>query len=188
MPGSVGMIAGIFFGLMFVGLSIGVTLGLSGVIGLLQIGGAGLQLAQVGFGSLELGVAVPNRADPWTRMSYAGPNKPIAPITDPYQMYQKLYGQLKDKESLQSILDDVQADLPLQMWVYPASDRAAVPELFRKAAPIPRAPAVIEPAVIDRKRDAWIRISGRDGTGAASGAPSSCSAVTATPWRIWSGV
>src|SRR4051795_3267658 len=63
------------------------------------------------FGSLEFGVGVTDRADPWTRMSYGGPNKPIAPISDPYQMYQKLYGQLKDKEALQSVLDDVQQDL-----------------------------------------------------------------------------
>ena len=63
------------------------------------------------FGSLEFGVGVTDRADPWTRMSYAGPNKPVAPISDPYQMYQKLYGQLKDKASLKSILDDVQDDL-----------------------------------------------------------------------------
>ena len=28
------------------------------------------------FGSLEVGVAVPDRADPWTRMSYAGSNQP----------------------------------------------------------------------------------------------------------------
>jgi hypothetical protein len=63
------------------------------------------------FGSLEFGVAVPNRADPWTRMSYAGSNKPIAPIDDPHQMLQKMYGQMKDRESLVSILDDVAADL-----------------------------------------------------------------------------
>jgi len=63
------------------------------------------------FGSLEFGVGVTDRADPWTRMSYGGPNKPIAPISDPYQMYEKLYGQLKDKENLQSVLDGVQADL-----------------------------------------------------------------------------
>src|SRR5215510_1718732 len=61
------------------------------------------------FGSLEFGVGVTDRADPWTRMSYAGPNKPVAPVSDPYQMYEKLYGQLKDKESLQSILDDHEA-------------------------------------------------------------------------------
>jgi hypothetical protein len=51
------------------------------------------------FGSLEFGVGVQDRADPWTRMSYAGSGQPVAPISDPYQMYQKLYGQLKDKEN-----------------------------------------------------------------------------------------
>jgi hypothetical protein len=63
------------------------------------------------FGSLEFGVAVPNRADPWTRMCYAGSDKPVAPIDDPYQMLQKMYGHLKDKESLVSILDEVSDDL-----------------------------------------------------------------------------
>jgi hypothetical protein len=63
------------------------------------------------FGSLELGVQVRERADPWTRMVFAGPNKPIAPINDPYQMLAKLYGRLQDREVVRSVLDDVQADL-----------------------------------------------------------------------------
>jgi len=63
------------------------------------------------FGSLEFGVAVPNRADPWTRWNYAGPNQPVAAISDPYLMFEKLYGQMQDRENLGSILDDVQADL-----------------------------------------------------------------------------
>lgn len=63
------------------------------------------------FGSLEFGVMVPDRADTWTRMVYSGPNKPIAPIDDPYQMFNKLYGRMKDQESLRSILDDLRADL-----------------------------------------------------------------------------
>lgn len=63
------------------------------------------------FGSLELGVAVPNRADPWTRWTYAGPNQPVAPLSDPYQVFEKLYGQMQDRENLGSILDDVRADL-----------------------------------------------------------------------------
>ena len=54
---------------------------------------------------------VPDRADTWTRMSYAGPNKPVAPIDDPYQMFNKLYGRAKDQEALASVLDDVQEDL-----------------------------------------------------------------------------
>jgi hypothetical protein len=63
------------------------------------------------FGSLEFGVMVPDRADTWTRMSYAGPNKPITPIDDPYQMFSKLYGRLKGQENLKTILDDLQDDL-----------------------------------------------------------------------------
>jgi hypothetical protein len=63
------------------------------------------------FGSLEFGVMVPERADTWTRMSYAGPNKPVTPIDDPYQMFNKLYGRLKDQESLKSVLDDLKVDL-----------------------------------------------------------------------------
>ena len=63
------------------------------------------------FGSLEFGVLVPDRADTWTRMVYSGPNKPIAPISDPYQMFARLYGRSKDRESLKSVLDDLRDDL-----------------------------------------------------------------------------
>src|SRR5205814_289988 len=80
------------------------------------------------FGSLEFGVGVTDRADPWTRMSYAGPNKPVAPISDPYQMYGKLYGQLKDKENLQSVLDDVRGDLKKVRKLISAEDRRLLDE------------------------------------------------------------
>jgi hypothetical protein len=63
------------------------------------------------FGSLEFGVLVPERADTWTRMVYSGPNKPIAPIDDPYQMFDKLFGQKKDRQTLGSVLDDLEEDL-----------------------------------------------------------------------------
>ncbi len=63
------------------------------------------------FGSLEFGVMVPDRADIWTRMIYSGPNRPIAPIDNPYQMFNKLYGRLRDQQSLRSILDDLEGDL-----------------------------------------------------------------------------
>ena len=63
------------------------------------------------FGSLEFGVAVPDRADTWTRMVYAGANRPITPIDDPYQMFDKLYGNVKDRGTLVSVLDDIQDDL-----------------------------------------------------------------------------
>ncbi len=62
---------------------------------------------QTRFGSLEFGVMVPERADTWTRLSYAGPNQPVAPIDNPYQMFDKLYGQSKNKDLFASVLDDL---------------------------------------------------------------------------------
>jgi hypothetical protein len=75
------------------------------------------------FGSLEFGVLVPNRADTWSRMVYAGSNQPIPPIDDPYRMFQKLYGNTKDQENLKSVLDDLQADLKQVARSLPAEDR-----------------------------------------------------------------
>src|SRR5262249_35124132 len=75
------------------------------------------------FGSLEFGVGVTDRADPWTRMSYGGPNQPIAPISDAYQMYQKRDGQMKDKENLRSVLQDVDEDLKKMRKLISAEDR-----------------------------------------------------------------
>lgn len=80
------------------------------------------------FGSLEFGVAVPDRADPWTRMSYAGPNKPMAPIDDPEQMLSKLYGATKDKESLVSIVDGVKDDLRRVAKKLSSEDQALLEE------------------------------------------------------------
>lgn len=65
---------------------------------------------QTRFGSLEFGVMVPQHADTWTRMCYAGPNQPVAPIDNPYQMFDRLYGQAKNRELLASVLDDLTDD------------------------------------------------------------------------------
>ena len=80
------------------------------------------------FGSLEFGVMVPDRADTWTRMSYSGANKPIAPIDDPYQMFSKLYGRMKDQENLKSILDELQGDLKKVASAVNAQDRQLLEE------------------------------------------------------------
>ncbi|MBV9124999.1 MAG: DUF1552 domain-containing protein [Planctomycetes bacterium] len=80
------------------------------------------------FGSLEFGVMVPDRADTWTRMVYTGPNQPVAPIDDPYQMFNKLYGRVKDQELLKSVLDDVQEDLVKVRSQVSAQDRRLLEE------------------------------------------------------------
>ena len=79
-------------------------------------------------GSLEFGVLVPNKADTWTRMVYAGPNKPVAPIDDPYQMFHRLYGQMKDRESMQSVLDELHEDLATVSSALPTEDRRILEE------------------------------------------------------------
>src|SRR5881296_1673134 len=88
----------------------------------------GREESRTRFGSLEFGVGVTDRADPWTRMSYAGPNQPVGPISDPYQMYQKLYGQMKDKENLRSILEEVRGDLQKVRKLISTEDRRLLEE------------------------------------------------------------
>jgi hypothetical protein len=80
------------------------------------------------FGSLEFGVMVPDRADTWTRLSYAAANKPIAPIDDPYQMFNKLYGRTKDREALAGVMDDLKDDLKKISSVVGAEDKRLIEE------------------------------------------------------------
>jgi hypothetical protein len=75
------------------------------------------------FGSLELGIGVANRADPWTRWTYAGSNQPVAPVSDPYQVFEKLYGSMKDRQSLASVLDTIKEDLGRVAARVPREDR-----------------------------------------------------------------
>lgn len=75
------------------------------------------------FGSLEMGVMVPERADTWTRLSYSAANKPVTPVDDPYQLFNKLYGKGKDQEALKSVLDDVLADLKTIKGAVSSEDR-----------------------------------------------------------------
>jgi hypothetical protein len=83
---------------------------------------------QTRFGSLEFGVMVPDRADTWTRMSYAGPNQPVAPIDNPYQMFDKLYGQTKNRAMLASVLDDLTDDFRKVEQMISAEDRRMLQE------------------------------------------------------------
>ena len=80
------------------------------------------------FGSLEFGVLVPERADTWTRLVYAGPNRPVAPIDDPYRMFQRLYGGLQDRTDIHSVLDELREDLAQVARAVPAEDRRILEE------------------------------------------------------------
>ena len=55
------------------------------------------------------------------------------------------------------VLDkEFQADIPLQMFVYPANQTVALPALFTQFAQAPAAPVVMDPAAIEANREAWI--------------------------------
>ncbi|HMO65356.1 MAG TPA: DUF1552 domain-containing protein, partial [Verrucomicrobiota bacterium] len=108
------------------------------------------------FGSLELGIAVPNRADPWTRWTYAGPNQPVAPVDDPYQFFAKMYGGLKDRESLVSVLDGLGEDFKRVAKAVSTEDRALldrhltfVREMERELAQPQDQPLVVPPAELE---------------------------------------
>ena len=75
------------------------------------------------FGALHFGVGIKDKADPWTRMSYDGPNQPVTPLSDPYESYRKLYGNVREKKQVRSILDDLRADLRMVENQLPESDR-----------------------------------------------------------------
>jgi len=49
-----------------------------------------------------------------------------------------------------------QEDIPLQMFVFPANETAALPDVFVQHAKIPESPAYVSPEAIERNREAWI--------------------------------
>lgn len=50
-----------------------------------------------------------------------------------------------------------QADMPLQMYVYPVNPDASLPEVFLKYAQIAEQPARLDPAEIAASRDQWVQ-------------------------------
>ena len=50
-----------------------------------------------------------------------------------------------------------QADIPLQMWVYPARTGTPLPEVFAQFAQMPAQPVRITPAQIEAGREGWLK-------------------------------
>lgn len=51
---------------------------------------------------------------------------------------------------------EFQADIPLQMFVYPASPDVALPEVFQQFATVPGQPVTLSPEQIEAGRERWI--------------------------------
>lgn len=52
---------------------------------------------------------------------------------------------------------EFQADMPLNMFVFPVVEEIELPEAFVEYAEIPAQPAFVEPAAIEANREAWIQ-------------------------------
>jgi thiamine transport system substrate-binding protein len=52
--------------------------------------------------------------------------------------------------------EQFQADMPLQMFVFPVNPNAALPDEFVQYAQIPEQPATLDPALIAANREGWI--------------------------------
>ncbi|MBN1966325.1 MAG: thiamine ABC transporter substrate-binding protein [Anaerolineae bacterium] len=52
---------------------------------------------------------------------------------------------------------DFQEDLPLNMFVFPVNEQAALPEVFSEYAAIPEEPVTLDIASIDANREAWVQ-------------------------------
>ncbi|MEZ5175910.1 MAG: thiamine ABC transporter substrate-binding protein [Acidimicrobiia bacterium] len=51
----------------------------------------------------------------------------------------------------------VQEDIPLNMFVYPTNEEAALPPLFVEYTVFPDAPVIMDPGTIDTNRERWIQ-------------------------------
>jgi len=108
------------------------------------------------FGSLEFGVVVRDQATPYARMVYAGANKPIPPVNDPYQMLEKLYGRMENRADLESVLDPLADDFRKLETVVGSEDRRLVREhaefvrrIERQLAEASRSAAEQRPPALD---------------------------------------
>ena len=53
--------------------------------------------------------------------------------------------------------EEFQADVPLQMYVYPVVEGTPLPEVFTRYSVVPADPLEIDPAQVGANRDAWVR-------------------------------
>lgn len=87
------------------------------------------------FSSLELGVQCGNPNN-WSRMSYSGPDQPVAPRTNPYDAFDAIFGDLSAdpfgverlRLKRQSVLDHVTGDLTRLQTKVGARDKARIEE------------------------------------------------------------
>lgn len=121
-----------------------------------------------GGGGGDRPLVVSYSTSPPAEIVYAEEPKPERPSTS--VMADGCYRQVEfagvlrgaeDPQAARAVVDwllspEVQADIPLSMFVFPARDGVALPEVFAEFVTRPESPAEIPAAEIADRRDAWI--------------------------------
>ena len=107
-------------------------------------------------------------SSPPATIVYAPDPKPTAPttsvMTDGCFRQVEYAGVLRGTErpeAARAVVDwllspQVQSDVPLSMFVFPARQGVPLPDVFREFAAVPAQPLSLDPARIDEKRTAWV--------------------------------
>ncbi len=92
---------------------------------------------------------------------------PTAAITSPGTSFRQIefIGILKNSKNrkmAEKVVDfflsqNVQEDIPLKMFMYPANNKAALPEIFIKHSQQAKQPVQVSPLAIEQKREKWIQ-------------------------------
>ncbi|HEX4492711.1 MAG TPA: thiamine ABC transporter substrate-binding protein [Acidimicrobiia bacterium] len=112
-------------------------------------------------------IVVSYGSSPPADVVYSSPKKSkpsVGVVTDGCFLQVELAGILKGThhlEAAQKLVDFLlsekfQADMPLQMYVYPTRRGTPLPKVFTDFAVIPSHPLTLAPATISAHRDAWI--------------------------------
>lgn len=121
-----------------------------------------------GGGSGTRPLVVSYASSPPAEIVYAADPKPTSPstsvMTDGCFRQVEYAGVLRGTtkpEAARAVVDwllspQVQADVPLSMFVFPARTGTPLPDVFEKFAARPAQPLTLEPSVIDQQRSAWV--------------------------------
>ena len=120
-------------------------------------------------GSGDRPLVVSYASSPPAEMVFADPpveEPPTASVTEPGTCFRQVefVGILKgtaERELAEALIDFLlsktfQEDIPLHMFVFPANQEAALPEVFVQWAAVPAEPTYVDPAEINANREAWI--------------------------------
>jgi len=113
-------------------------------------------------------IVVSYASSPPAEIVYASDPKPDEPYSSVMESscfrqveYAGVLAGTKNPEAARAVVDwllspEVQADVPLSMFVFPAVDGTPLPDVFDTWAAKPAAPLTLDPAEIDAKRADWV--------------------------------